>query len=366
MAEDHRYSWLDDSAAERLLSGEPVEGQQSVTDDRHQPCAEAERLAAVLSAVAEATRPVTGPGATPLPGEDAAVSAFLAAREEFAAAAAGAEGSTPGREGFVRALRRGRFGARRQVRAGMVAALAGCALSGFAVAAAAGVLPTPFTEGGGPAPSVSMPGDGPSASDPVQPEISRDPTTPQPGPSGSTDNDASDPSANGGQGSTAPDDKDGRRGSGRDKGDKGHPSDGSAGDGRHTGPWALRACHRYLSAEYGDASGLDRRALYKLKKSAGRTTLHGYCVQLLLDSGVELPRHDSGGKDDGGQDGDGGSDGSGDGGSDGDGSGGSGGSGGGDGGSGGSGGHDPEPPPPTPSAPADTPADTASVTGDPV
>ncbi|MFE2673288.1 hypothetical protein ACFXEZ_05110, partial [Streptomyces hygroscopicus] len=83
MAEDHRYSWLDDSAAERLLRGEPVEGQPGAPGGRDgQSYAEAERLAAVLSAVAGAARPAAPSGASPLPGEDAAVAAFRAARAE--------------------------------------------------------------------------------------------------------------------------------------------------------------------------------------------------------------------------------------------------------------------------------------------
>ncbi|QKV94466.1 hypothetical protein HUT19_24145 [Streptomyces sp. NA02950] len=371
MAEDRRYSWLDDSAAERLLRGEPVEGQHGVPSDRHdQSCAEAERLAAVLSAVAEATRPAAGPtdGAPPLPGEEAAVSAFVSAREEFAAAAAddpmpGSEASGGGGR-VVRALRGGRFGARRQLRAGMVAALAGCALSGFAVAAGAGVLPTPFGErGGSPSPSVSMPGD--PATDSVHPEISRDPTTATPGPSGSGDNDASDPSSNGGSGPTAPNAKDKGHGKGGGKGEKDH-SAGSPGSGRHGGTWALDACRRYLAAESGEGSGLDRKALHQLKKSAGRSTLHGYCVQILSNNGAQLPSTGSDGKGDGGTDG-GGDDSGGSGGSGGSDDGGSGGSGedgsGGSGDGGRSGDPNPEPPPPTPSAPAETPADGTATTG---
>ncbi|MBL1095493.1 hypothetical protein [Streptomyces coffeae] len=379
MAEDNRYSWLDDSAAERLLRGEPVVGQHGVPVDRHdQSCAEAERLAAVLSAVAEETRLASGPtdGALPLPGEEAAVSAFMAAREKFAEAAEAAMPDSARSGGGLRILRGGRFGARRQLRAGMVAALAGCALSGFAVAAAAGVLPTPFSGGGDPAPSVSIPGGPSSGSGPVRPEISQGGTTSSPGPSGSGDNDASGPSSNGGQGSAAPT-EDGK-GWGKDNGDKRHPTS-SPGSGRHSGPWALDACRRYLAAEYGEGSGLDRRSLYKLKKSAGRSSVHGYCAQLLADNGAQLPRTGSDGNDAGGTDGSaddsggsggsGGSDDGGSGGSDDGGSGGSddGGSGegdpGGSGQDGGSGSHHSEPPPPTPSAPAETSADGTVTTG---
>ncbi|CAM5380179.1 hypothetical protein SANTM175S_07200 [Streptomyces antimycoticus] len=82
MAEDHRYSWLDDAAVERLLRGEPVEGQPGAPDGRgDESYAEAERLAAVLDAVRR-----SGPPARPLrrksalPGEEAAMAAFRAAR----------------------------------------------------------------------------------------------------------------------------------------------------------------------------------------------------------------------------------------------------------------------------------------------
>ncbi|GDY54386.1 hypothetical protein SVIO_050090 [Streptomyces violaceusniger] len=155
MAEDHRYSWLDDSAAERLLRGEPVEGQPAAPDGRgDQSYADAERLAAVLSAVAGAGRTAVPSDASVLPGEEAAVAAFRAARVGIGAEA-GAEaeaGSVAGagsvaevaemdmarRPHRIRRFRDRQPRLRRPLRAGMVAVVAGCALSGFAVAAAAG------------------------------------------------------------------------------------------------------------------------------------------------------------------------------------------------------------------------------------
>ncbi|MGA5133163.1 hypothetical protein ACPCTO_25495 [Streptomyces olivoreticuli] len=88
MADDHRYEWLDDDAAERLLT--PA---QSPSAD---PEAEAERrLAAFLRSLT--------PAPQALPGEEAALAAFRAARAErtrdahaFAFAEETASGTAPG------------------------------------------------------------------------------------------------------------------------------------------------------------------------------------------------------------------------------------------------------------------------------
>ncbi len=88
MADDHRYEWLDDDAAERLLT--PA---QSPSAD---PEAEAERrLAALLRSLT--------PAPEALPGEEAALAAFRAARAErtrdahaFALAEETASGTAPG------------------------------------------------------------------------------------------------------------------------------------------------------------------------------------------------------------------------------------------------------------------------------
>lgn len=74
MADDDRNTWLDQRAAERLLDGEPPDvGPGLPPADRDT----AERLAALLDTAARAARPAPG---TELPGEQAALAAFRAAR----------------------------------------------------------------------------------------------------------------------------------------------------------------------------------------------------------------------------------------------------------------------------------------------
>ncbi|MBI0384804.1 hypothetical protein JBE27_53240, partial [Streptomyces albiflaviniger] len=150
---------------------------------------------------------------------------------------------------------------RRPLRAGMVAVVAGCALSGFAVAAAAGVLPTPFGQSDHtPGPSVSMP-DGGSGGDSAHPEISEDGGTTTPDPSGSGDNDASDVGSNGAQGGTVPSDPEG------DGKGKNGTSNGSSKGKPGVPGWALRVCPRYLDSETGVGAGLDKKSLKKLTKA---------------------------------------------------------------------------------------------------
>ncbi|SEC07593.1 hypothetical protein [Streptomyces melanosporofaciens] len=354
MAEDHRYSWLDDSAAERLLRGEPVEGQPGAPDGRgDESYAEAERLAAVLSAVAGAGRPAAPSDASALPGEEAAMAAFRAARVAVEAEAeAVAEPGVARRPQRIRMFRQRQPRLRRPLRAGMIAMVAGCALSGFAVAAAAGVLPTPFGPSHHtPGPSVSMSDAGPGGES-AHPEISEDGGTTAPGSSGSSDNDASDVGSNGAQGGTVTSGPEGDD-TGKDGKSKGPSSKGKHG----TSGWALRICPRYLTAESAGVD-LDKKSLKKLTEAAGsESAIHGYCTQVLADDGADAPRSDDStdsGSDNGG--GNSGSDGSGSGDSGGSDSGGS--DGGGDSGKGG--GDDttvPQPPPP--------PSDTTGTTGTP-
>ncbi|MGW7688005.1 hypothetical protein ACWGMA_03770 [Streptomyces asiaticus] len=377
MAEDHRYSWLDDSAAERLLRGEPVEGQPAAPDGRgDQSYADAERLAAVLSAAAGAGRTAAPSDASALPGEEAAVAAFRAARVEVDAGAGSvaevAEMDMARRPHRILRFRERRPRLRRPLRAGMVAVVAGCALSGFAVAAAAGVLPTPFGQSDHtPGPSVSMSNGGPGG-DSAHPEISEDGGTTTPDPSGSDDNDASDVGSNGAQGGTVPSDPEhgGKGKNGKSKGSsKGEPG---------VPNWALHICPRYLDSETGVGAELDKKSLQKLTKAAGgASAIHGYCTQILADDGTgSTPRSDestgsggeSGGTDNGGG-GNGGSDGSGSGsgsgsgdsaGSD------SGGDSGGDPGKDGGDGDTAQPPPPPDTSDTPTDATTPTTAADPL
>jgi hypothetical protein len=237
MADDDRYRWLDDEAAERLLHGSAVNarstrpgGRQgsshvnveaaptsayerpadatpfwargggnagntgaSVPEQRTREDLAEDRLASLLdSLVAEQTATLHALGAArtgvpagdahgELPGEAAAMEAFRAAHPGTSAAHNGTIDISAGpteagtvvgrravRESETRSRRRRPGGARRAslvgrpLRAGFAMAVAGCALGGAAVAAGAGVLPTPFGGGGAPAASVSpmvSPGD---------------------------------------------------------------------------------------------------------------------------------------------------------------------------------------------------------------
>ncbi|MEV6792495.1 hypothetical protein AB0M87_10925 [Streptomyces sp. NPDC051320] len=127
---DERCEWLDKDMADRLLDGGPV----GAVDDHAR--AQAARLYAALDGVA---RPVTHPENGEFPGEKLALEAFRQAR------AASPNALGPVRLGSVSAPSPpagGRW--RRPVWFGVAAAVAGCTLSGVAVAAGAGMLPSPF------------------------------------------------------------------------------------------------------------------------------------------------------------------------------------------------------------------------------
>ncbi|MER7463932.1 hypothetical protein [Streptomyces sp. NPDC097981] len=166
---DERNRWLDEAAAERVLRG----GQAAPGADRRAREAEA-RLRAALDMLA-APQPVAG---VELPGEAAAVAAFRAARGGAAAPGAPGASEMPGTSAPVggdtapllelgrviplaasaaaplSAPRRGR-----PVRFGLVAALAGVAVGGLAVAAGAGLLDRGTHDTAGPAPAVSLSAD---------------------------------------------------------------------------------------------------------------------------------------------------------------------------------------------------------------
>ncbi|MFJ7075902.1 hypothetical protein [Streptomyces sp. NPDC098781] len=159
---DELYRWLDRETAERLLSGEPLEAVDATHRDQ------AERLAKTLESLT-VEPPLTS---EELPGEDAALAAFRAARaqrEEVSAAVGDGPGphasdvcdapdvglvriGAPGRD-----VRRPRWA--RPVRLGLAAALAVGMVGGVAVATGTGVLPTPFdsNEPARPAVTASVP-----------------------------------------------------------------------------------------------------------------------------------------------------------------------------------------------------------------
>ncbi|MGO4462195.1 hypothetical protein AB4039_33635 [Streptomyces sp. M-16] len=154
MADEHN-AWLDKAAADELLcpGAGPV---ASGADPRAR--AEAARLRAALDALTPSR-----PGAGELPGEAAAVAAFLAAR------AAAPEAVRPGVRGAgddceplvdLAPIPRVRIPAQRRggapVRFGLAAALAGVAVGGIAAAAAGGLLDRVTHHTAGPAPAVSI------------------------------------------------------------------------------------------------------------------------------------------------------------------------------------------------------------------
>lgn len=192
---DDRYDWLDEEAAELLLRGLPVDVS----------CDAPEELVAALGAL---RRTAPRPEPDELPGEAAAVAAFLAARP--AESAAGRDTSAY----FARLFSWCRppvHSARHPLRAGLAVAVAGFTLGGVAVAAGTGVLPTPFS--GGPAtPAVSVsPMANPSAGD-------ADGTTDRPSASAGATSGSSAGSPDAFPGATPTPDG-GRHGDGRNSGD---------------------------------------------------------------------------------------------------------------------------------------------------
>lgn len=200
MADEHNR-WLDKRTAERMLRGEPLDAVDGHAREQ------AEHLAAVLDALAgpaQAARTGTVGAGTATDGgtagEEAALAAFREARgtAPLGARRQGVGGAFElGSEEPVRLGQTGhgqhtgrprpaRWG--RPVRFGMAAALAGFMIGGVAVAAGAGVIPSPFRDNDEPSPASSVsaetsehpmnsPEPGTTTEDPSEPaEPSRTPT----------------------------------------------------------------------------------------------------------------------------------------------------------------------------------------------
>ncbi|WP_406122905.1 hypothetical protein [Streptomyces sp. NBC_00989] len=149
---DEDYRWLDRETAERLLHGESVEAVDPAAREQ------AERLAKTLGALSVDH----SLGKVELPGEDAALAAFRAVRtgNDVERATLGRRGRPHSSDaGLVRLGRPVSTGPgprwARPVRFGLTAALGVGMLGGVAVAAATGVLPTPFHDDPAPAASIS-------------------------------------------------------------------------------------------------------------------------------------------------------------------------------------------------------------------
>ncbi|WP_371662202.1 hypothetical protein [Streptomyces sp. NBC_00280] len=168
MADDDPYRWLDRAAAERLLSGEPLEA--SLESAGPEARDQADLLAKTLGALSVDIPP----GSAELPGEAAALAAFRKARPapdlttgapvttELPAPDLGSDMGLVRVGGFGRSGASPRSGARaarwgRPLRLGLGAALAAGMVGSVAMAAGAGVLPNPFggDEPGRPAATVT-------------------------------------------------------------------------------------------------------------------------------------------------------------------------------------------------------------------
>ena len=297
---DERYQWLDEDAAERLLSGEPVEP----ADDRART--DALRLAEALEA-ARTLPPADGE----LPGETTVLAAFREAAHTRQRTAAGTRRAAPkgqdskagpvSRQDGLQSVRIGggrpsgglRARWSRPARYGLVLSLAGCALGGVAVASGAGMLPGPFGGQGSPVPAASvsaaaspeelasgLPSDpgpssppgthpGPRTSDPAP-----DPTSGTGDGSGHSRHDG-DTTEGAGTGESGPD------GSGRAQG----PRDGTAGDETPAGNGeagsgevyekAVQACRQYREGTLDRAT---KRRLIEMAKS--EDNLDRFCERL--------------------------------------------------------------------------------------
>ncbi|WP_405821400.1 hypothetical protein OG241_35955 [Streptomyces sp. NBC_01390] len=290
MADDDQYRWLDRAAAERLLSGEPLEG--SLTSAGPEARDQAERLAKTLGALS-VDPPQSG---AELPGEAAALAAFRKARPApdltaVASATATPSASDTGADmGLVRvggagrsgaAPRRGGLAARlgRPLRLGLGAALAAGMAGSVAMAAGVVVLPNPFggDEPGRPTASVSA-------------AESRDPMLASPSPDGTEGRSLPFPSPDGtpggsfGNGSPAPEES--RQG----------PADGGQGsrsDMSLPGDWRgglASSCRDMRSGKKLEAER--RRALEKAAKGAKKVPL--YCENALKDDPAVHPNADTG------------------------------------------------------------------------
>ncbi|MET9603733.1 hypothetical protein ABZZ17_01565 [Streptomyces sp. NPDC006512] len=157
MADEHN-GWLDAAAADRLLRGEPAGPAGAGADPRAR--AEAARLRAALDSLSVPRQP-----GRELPGEEAAVAAFRAARPAGAAPRRPAAGEPAAHEPLVSLtpLPPVRVPAQRRtstsVRFGLAAALAGVAVGGIAAAAGSGLLDRAARHTAGPAPAVSVSAD---------------------------------------------------------------------------------------------------------------------------------------------------------------------------------------------------------------
>ncbi|MFI0237105.1 hypothetical protein [Streptomyces sp. NPDC016845] len=277
MADEHD-KWLDRDAAERLLSGEPLEAATE-NDVRR-----AERLRATFDAL---TVLPAGPDGE-LPGEDVALKAFREARAVSAVDAAVHEaGDSVVIAGRHEAGGRPRWA--RPARFGLAAALAACMVGGVGVAVGAGMLPSPFGGNGDPTPASSVSG---GVTDPDErplvspPPRGKDKDKDEARPDGPA---TPDPSGSQGAGNGAGDagNKDASRDPASDATDNDGKGDADAGGGKDGDRMSDRlhrrvtdACRRYRG---GDLSADERQRLRSSAQEYGRNAadLGRFCDRVL-------------------------------------------------------------------------------------
>ncbi|WOI62799.1 hypothetical protein [Streptomyces fradiae] len=275
---DERNEWLDHEAAERLLRGEPVDADDDYT--RWQ----AERLSRALDS-ARGTPLPAGPSGE-LPGEEAALTAFRAARAERAAAPRAGAGSDLGSVrigGAPRPARRtGPRGWLRPARWGLAASVAGLAVGGVAVAASTGVLPA-FGGHAAPQPasSVAAPAKQPVPAAPTDaPGDSTGPGSPA-SPGGTPSITSPPPSARPGGGATArrgaPDDNDGAS-PGRTEADWGRTATRAP-----DGTWSAAVTQACRDLRDGRLDAARRHQLEHAARSSGGA--QRFCDQVLAGGG---------------------------------------------------------------------------------
>ncbi|WP_328378352.1 hypothetical protein OHB13_23105 [Streptomyces sp. NBC_00440] len=284
---DERCEWLDKDTAERLLSGGPV----GAVDDHAR--AQAARLHAALDGAAPAA---SWAGTDELPGEKAALEAFRLARDGGADALGPVRRTAKAQEPAQSpATAGGRWC--RPVRFSVAALVAGCALSGVAVAAGTGMLPSPFGRSAPmPASSVSSaatprplisgtPSDTPTSSSPGPDSSSHGSGKPGPGrhhprtspPASEPGGDASGGDSGSGEGSTH-----GTKagGTGRESGagnqHRPTPSEGGHRLGAGVLHKLAEACRDYRA---GRVDGERRRALES--KAGGAANVEKFCGRVL-------------------------------------------------------------------------------------
>ncbi|MFF8288204.1 hypothetical protein ACF068_03080 [Streptomyces sp. NPDC016309] len=291
---DERDAWLDQDAAENLLRGEAVGPVDDHARER------ARKVARALDALRAAGDPAPGG----LPGEEAALAAFRAARAERASgtraampAASAPRGTGPG-TARDRSGPGGRTRWARPVRWGLAASVAGLAVGGVAVGAGTGVLPVLGGDAGPlPASSVS------AAATPDVPEPGASTGEPgaaasgTPGDTGSVPPSASatpgpgtervpgrpDPGTDGGGGDDEPGDR-----PGGDAGDSAGADTGASGSSGSSGPsgssgwsagWLARTAED--CRDYRDGS-LDRDRRERLATEAkGAAHIRTLCDKVL-------------------------------------------------------------------------------------